>query len=127
MGVIDQFPCIGQRKNKIIFVGRLFLRIYSLFAEKVCMHACSCPVRIEYFYIKFSTIYRFTEISSDLYLQNMNIFYSLMDSYEMHIEFVNFVITKLEYRQKSGHVVSQDMIVWNRAEGIVLCCCLSLC
>ena len=30
----------------------------------------------------------------------------------MHIKFLNFVITKLEYRQKCGHVVYQDMIVW---------------
>jgi hypothetical protein len=34
-------------------------------------------------------------------------FYSLVDFYEMHIEFLNFVITKLEYRQKSGHSLSR--------------------
>jgi hypothetical protein len=47
-----------------------------------------------------------TEISSESYLQNMNIFNSIIDSYEMHIEFVNFVIAKLEYCQKSGYSLS---------------------
>jgi hypothetical protein len=84
-----------------------FYRIYSIFPQKQleCMH---CPIRIECFYIKCSTaIYQFTEISSESYLQNMIFFYSLIDFYEMHIEFINFVISKLEYRQKSEHSLSR--------------------
>jgi hypothetical protein len=46
------------------------------------------------------------------HIYKMKMFYSLIDIYELDIEFINFVITKLEYRQKSEHVVSQDTIVW---------------
>ena len=41
------------------------------------------------------------------HIYKMKMFYSLIDIYELDIEFINFVITKLEYRQKSEHSLSR--------------------